>query len=71
MAIHAHRKGNESGDSLLQRWKRQVQNSELMKTLRARSIHTKKPSQRLTRMRALKREAYRAKNSKNQFYSNM
>lgn len=71
MAIHAHRRGNESSDSLLQRWKRQVQNTELMKTLRARSIHTKKPSKRLARNRALKREEYRAKNVKNQFYSNM
>ena len=71
MAVHAHRRGNESGDSLLARWKRQVQDTGLMKLLRARSIHTKKPSKRLTRRRALKREEYRAKNLQNQFYSNM
>lgn len=71
MAIHAHRKGEESNDSLLQRWKKQVQNTGLMKELRARSIFQRKPSKRLTRVKALKREEHRANNRKNQFYSNM
>lgn len=71
MAIHAHRKGDESNDSLLQRWKKQVQRTGLMKTLRTRSIRVKKPSKRMVREAALKREEYRASNKKNQFYSNM
>ena len=71
MAIHAHRKGDESNDSLLQRWKKQVQKTGLMKTLRTRSVRVKKPSKRMVRESALKREEYRAKNKKNQFYSNM
>lgn len=71
MAIHAHRKGEESNDSLLQRWKKQVQNTGLMKVLRTRSNFTKQPSKRMVRQSAIKREEYRAKNRRNQFYSNM
>jgi len=71
MAIHAHKKGNESNDGLQQRFKRQVQRTGLMKLLRSRKTLKKKPSKRLVRSRALKREEYRAENRKKQFYSNM
>lgn len=71
MAIHAHRKGEESNDSLQQRFKRQVQKSGLIKLLRVRGIRQRKPNTRLQRKSALKREEYRAKNRKQQFYSNM
>lgn len=71
MTVHAHKKGNESNDALQQRFKRQVQKTGLMKLLRELSHNKKKPTKRLTRQKALKREEYRGKNRKKQFYSNM
>ena len=71
MAIHAHKHGEESNDRLQQRFKQQVQKSGLIKLLRARNVLARTPSKRLQRLRALKREAYRAENRKKKFYSNM
>jgi len=71
MAIHAHKKGEESNDRLQQRFKQQVQKSGLIPRLRKRKVLTKKPSTRLARLRALKREGYRMENRKKKFYSNM
>ncbi|MBT7337733.1 30S ribosomal protein S21 [Candidatus Peregrinibacteria bacterium] len=71
MAIHAHKRGEESNDALQQRFKRQVQRTGLMKLLRERSRNKKKDTRRLTRQKALKREEYRDENRKKQFYSNM
>ena len=71
MAIYAIRKGEESGDRLQQRFKKQVQKTGLMKLLRERNVHKRKPTRRLQRIRALKREGYRQENRKKQFYSNM
>ena len=71
MAIHAHKHGEESNDALQQRFKKQVQKSGLMKLLRERSRFRRKPTRRVSRIRALKREDYRASNRKKQFYSNM
>jgi hypothetical protein len=71
MAIHAHKRGEESNDRLQQRFKQQIQKSGIIKMLRERGIHVRKPSKRLSRLRALKRETYRAENRKKKFYSNM
>lgn len=71
MAIHAHKHGEESSDRLLQRWKKQVQETGLLKKLRIRSTFSRTPNRRATRLRALKREEFRANNKKKQFYSNM
>jgi ribosomal protein S21 len=71
MAIHARKRPEESNDRLQQRFKQQVQKSGLIKKLRARNVFTRKPSTRLVRKRALKREEYRAVNRKRKFYSNM
>lgn len=71
MTVHAHKRGNESNDALQQRFKKQFQKTGLAKLLRERSSQKKKPTKRLVRQRALKREEYRAKNRKKQFYSNM
>ena len=71
MAIHAHKRGEESNDALQQRFKRQVQRTGLMKLLRERSRNKKKDTRRLTRQKAVKREEYREENRKKQFYSNM
>ena len=71
MAIHAYRKGNESNDALMQRFKKQVQKTGLMKLLRQRSSFKKKSTRRAERLKAIKREEYRTVNRKKQFYSNM
>ena len=71
MAIHAHKKGEESNDRLQQRFKQQVQKSGLIKLLRERRAFVRKPNKRLVRIRALKREGFRAANRKKKFYSNM
>jgi ribosomal protein S21 len=71
MSVHAHKRGEESNDALQQRFKRQVQKTGLMKLLRERKHRKKKPTKRLVRQSALKREEYRGKNRKKQFYSNM
>ncbi|MEK7591028.1 MAG: hypothetical protein AAB489_02360 [Patescibacteria group bacterium] len=71
MAIHAHRKGDESNDRLQQRFKKQFQKSGILKLLRERRTFRRKRTRRLERLRALKREGYRAANKKKQFYSNM
>jgi len=71
MAIYAIRKGEESNDRLQSRFKKQAQDSRLVKLLRERRTSKKKPTKRMQRLRALKREAYRAENKKTQYYSNM
>lgn len=71
MAIHARKHGEESNDRLQQRFKQQVQKSGLIQVLRKRKIHVRKPSKRLQRLRALKREGFRMDNRKKKFYSNM
>jgi len=71
MAVHAHKHGDESNERLMHRFKQQVQKTGLLKKLRERSAYRKKKTKRLTRLRAVKREEYRAKNRKKQFYSNM
>lgn len=71
MAIHAHKRPDESNDRLQQRFKQQAQKSGIVKLIRERNIHVRKPSKRLQRKRALKREEYRTINKKKKFYSNM
>ena len=71
MAIHAHKRGEESNDRLQQRFKQQVQKSGLIKMLRERNVFVRNPNRRKVRARALKREEYRAQNRKKKFYSNM
>ncbi|HLD63596.1 MAG TPA: hypothetical protein VI913_01740 [Candidatus Peribacteraceae bacterium] len=71
MAIHAHRKGSESNDSLMQRWKKQVQQTGILKMLRERSHFRRTNTRRMQRTRALKREEHRTENRQRQFYSNM
>jgi hypothetical protein len=43
----------------------------LLRLLRERGHYKKKPTKRLVRQRALKREEHRDTNRKKQFYSNM
>lgn len=71
MTIYAIKKGEESNERLQSRFKKQFQETRLLKVLRERKVHKPKLTKRLQRIRALKREQYRAENVKNQFYSNM
>ncbi len=71
MAIYAVRKGEESNDRLQQRFKQQCQKAGIVKLLRVRNIFKRKPNRRLSRLRALKCEEFRAVNRKKKFYSNM
>ena len=71
MAIYAIKHGDESTDRLQQRFKKQVQKSNLIKMLRERRTHKRHKTRRLERIRALKREGFRQANRKKQFYSNM
>ena len=71
MAIYAIKHGDESTDRLQQRFKKQVQRSNLVKILRDRRTHKRQKTKRLQRIRALKREGFRSQNRKKQFYSNM
>ncbi len=71
MAVYAIKRGEESVDRLQSRFKSQVQNARFVKLLRERKYFRKKPTKRLQRIRALKREGFRKENLKRQFYSNM
>ncbi len=71
MAVHAIKRGDESNERLQSRFKKQVQEARFIKLLRDRRTHKRKTTRRLRRIRALKREGFRAANVKNQFYSNM
>ncbi len=71
VAIYAIKHGDESTDRLQQRFKKQVQKSNLLKVLRERKVHKRADNRRKVRLRALKREDFRTQNRKKQFYSNM
>ncbi len=71
MAVYAIKHGDESGDRLQQRFKKQFQKTGLARLLRDRSTRKKPLTRRLQRIRALKREQFRLENRKKQFYSNM
>ena len=71
MAVFAIKRGEESNERLQSRFKKQVQEARFIKVLRERKSHKRKATKRLQRLRALKREGFRAANVKNQFYSNM
>lgn len=71
MAIYAVRKGAESNERLITRFKKQVQETRLVKALRDRMRFRKSPKKRQQRLRALTREQFRTANKKAKFYSNM
>lgn len=71
MAIYAVKRGSESNERLLNRFKKQVQDSRLVKTRREKMRFKGKVTRRETRLRALKREEFRVENKKAKFYSNV
>ncbi len=68
MPIYAVKKNNETVDRLINRSKRQVHNSGVIFLVRAKRYHQKKLSKRIIKNKALKREEYRTKNSKQAYY---
>lgn len=71
MAVYAVKKGSESNERLITRFKKQVQETRMTKVLRDRTRFRKPPKKRRQRLRALTRERFRAANKKARFYSNM
>ena len=71
MSIYAVKKGSESNERLLNRFKKQVQETRLVKFLRERARFHGTNTKRAIRIRALKREEFRAANKKAKFYSNI
>ena len=71
MAIYAVKKGNESNERLMNRFKKQVQDARLVKMLRERMRFRKPKKKREVRLRAIKREWFRERNKKAKFYSNI
>ena len=71
MAVYAVKKGSESNERLLNRFKKQVQDTRLVKKLRERARFKGTITKRAIRIRALKREEFRAANKKAKFYSNI
>jgi hypothetical protein len=71
MAIYAVKQGSESNERLMNRFKKQVQGARLVKMLRDRLRFRKPKKRREVRLRAIKREFFRARNKKAKFYSNM
>lgn len=71
MPVFAIKRSDESNERLQSRFKKQVQEARFVKVLRDRRTRKKPLTRRLQRIRALKREEFRAANKKNQYYSNM
>jgi ribosomal protein S21 len=71
MSVYAIRKGEESNERLQSRFKKQFQEARLIPVLRQRKTSKRRVTKRLQRIKALKREEFRAARKKNQYYSNM
>lgn len=71
MAVFAIRKGEESNERLQSRFKKQFQETRLLPVLRERKTSKRRVTKRMQRIKAMKREEFRALRKKNQYYSNM
>ncbi len=71
MAIYAVKKGDETNEKLIQRFKKYVQKSRLVQRVRDARYHSPPRTRREQRLRALHRSQMRAMKKKTQFYSNM
>ena len=69
MAVYAIRRENETVEKLINRFKKQTQGTRLVQKVRAKRYRVKAASKRLIRLSALKREFYRARRRKEQFYA--
>ena len=71
MAIYAVKKGEETNERLMQRFKKYVQQSGISQKIRSRRFFKSPYTKREQRLRALHKEEMRAQKRKQQFYSNM
>jgi len=69
MAIYAVKRTEETNERLIKRFKKQFQNARLLKEVRERIYRGKVKTKRITRKKALKREMFRAKKIREQFYA--
>ena len=67
--IYAVKKQNESNERLISRFKKVVQRSRILPETKQHRFHEQKPRKRFIRQSAVKRNFYRSKRAKEQFYS--
>lgn len=67
--IYAIKKQNESNERLINRFKKVVQRSRVLLNAKQHRFNEQKPRKRYVRLSAVKREFYRSKRAKEQFYS--
>lgn len=66
--IYAVRKENESIDRLINRFKKQVQETRMVMQLRKNRYHQKKPTKIKQRQSAVVREQHRSEKAKRMYY---
>ncbi len=67
--IYAIKKQNESNERLINRFKKTVQRSRVLMNAKQHRFHEQSPRKRYVRQSAVKRDYYRGKRAKEQFYS--
>ena len=67
--LYAIKKQNESNERLISRFKKVVQRSRIVMDAKKGRYHKNEPTKKYIRESAVKREFYRAKRAKEQFYS--
>ena len=67
--IYAVKKDGESNERLMSRFKKVVQRSRLMMTSKQRKYYVHEDKKGKVRQKAIKREFYRGKRAKQQYYS--
>lgn len=66
--IRVRKKEKESQERFFQRFSSQVQQSRLLAFVKEHMFYSRKPSKSKVRAKAIKREYYRTKRTKEQFY---
>jgi len=67
--LYAIKKANESNERLISRFKKTVQRSRVLLDAKQHRYFEQKPRKRYIRKSAVKRDYYRKKRAKEQFYS--
>lgn len=68
MAVYIKKNPKESVDRLISRFNKKVQGSRIIQEVKNRRYRKKATTKRLVRQGAIKREFYRAKRNKMQYY---
>lgn len=67
MTVTVYKNDKESVDRVISRWNKKVQASRILLQKRQRRYNAKPATKRQIRMKAVKRDEYRAKREKNRF----